>query len=220
MQESCESNRVAVYIDGNNLSRAILDAHWYEVMWVDLTRLSHELCERLPGNHHLRAIKYFTARPCGKQTCIDPPKADPEVFEKYVAANQNSDILETIRGKSVHRNGWHVEKRTDVNLAFHITADAYDEAFETAIVVSGDTDFVNLMISLIRKFPKKLFAIASPPVRINQLARELEDERAQHIRITEPMLRSSLLPTTVQHPKTRKPIVAPPLSYWVGSTAS
>lgn len=146
------------------------------------------------------------------------PKADPEVFERYVAANQTSDILETIRGKSVHRNGWHVEERTDVNLAFHITADAFDHAFETAIVVSGDTDFVNLTISLIRKFPKKLFVIASPPVRVNRLAKELSDERAQHIRITEPMLRGSLLPTTVHSPGIRRPIIAPPLSYWVGST--
>lgn len=64
-------------------------------------------------------------------------------------------------------NEWlrHEEKKTDVNIAVRILDDAYDDRFDKAIVVSGDSDLVPAIQSVYTRFPEKRIIVAFPPKR-------------------------------------------------------
>ena len=44
--------------------------------------------------------------------------------------------------KCGHKCGQSEEKKTDVNIAVRLLTDVYDDRFDTAIVISGDSDLV------------------------------------------------------------------------------
>ena len=208
-------NRTAVYNDGYNLFNAIFDIGWFDAIWVDLELLGQALAARLPGNPRLTMFNHFTARPCNNPKHISP-KADPEVFNAFVSANSVSSRVTVIRGAFVHRSHSHEEKQSDVNLAYQLTADAYQDAFDSAVIISGDTDFLRLIRTLSRTFPQKSFVIASPPGRTNRLAQRLEGEGLQQLKISKEMLLTSQLPPTVVDPKSNERHRAPSQSFWQG----
>jgi hypothetical protein len=47
------------------------------------------------------------------------------------------------------------EKRTDVNIAVRLLDDAYDDRFDLAVVISGDSDLVPPIEAVRRWFPSK-----------------------------------------------------------------
>ena len=57
------------------------------------------------------------------------------------------------------------EKKTDANIAVHILDDAYDDRFDTAMVISGDSDLVPPVESVRKRFPEKRVVVATPPKR-------------------------------------------------------
>ena len=211
-------NRVAVYNDGYNLFNAIFDTKWFDAIWVDLELLGETLADRLPGNPRLTMFNHFTARPCSNPEHA-APKADPAVFDSFVSANSVSSRVHVVRGTFVHRYSGgkhHEEKQSDVNLAYQLTADAYRDAFDSAIIISGDTDFLRLIRTLHRTFPSKSFVVASPPGRDNRLAQQLEGEGLQQLKISKGILLRSQLPPTVVDPTSNACYQVPPAEFWEG----
>ncbi len=59
----------------------------------------------------------------------------------------------------------HKEKMTDVNIATQLLADAYDDHYDTAFVVSGDSDLTTPVRQFRIRFPNKRLIIAFPPTQ-------------------------------------------------------
>ena len=75
--------------------------------------------------------------------------------------------------------------------------DALDDAFDTAIIVSGDSDLSPATESVKRLKPQKRIVAAFPQ---NRYSKELEDlaHLKPPIRIWEPLLRKSRLPELIK----------------------
>ena len=138
--------RVAVYIDGFNLYYGLRPRAGGRYYWLDLRRLAENL---LRPDQHLVVIRYFTAG-------VFPEPGDPD---KPTRQNTYLDALATLPNLHIHR-GYHQskeqrcltcgatwqtyeEKMTDVNIAVELLGDAQDDAFDTAIIVSGDGDLAS-----------------------------------------------------------------------------
>ena len=86
------------------------------------------------------------------------------------------------------------EKRTDVNLAVRMTADAAADRFDFAVLVSTDSDFVGLCQMIRgRQFGKSVF-LALPPQGDRQDMQALRDNVDGTVDILEAHLASSQLP--------------------------
>jgi uncharacterized LabA/DUF88 family protein len=152
--------RTTVYVDGFNLYFRALKGTPYK--WLDLMSLSKKL---LAPHNEITCIKYFTANVSG--TAGDPDKAIHQ--DLYIRACLHAiPCLEVIRGQfATHEvtrklvvpiNGqkyalvWdRKEKGSDVNLAAHLINDAWRDAFDCAVIVSGDSD-LGESIRLVREY--------------------------------------------------------------------
>lgn len=137
--------RTSIYVDGFNLYYGCLKGTPYR--WLDPKALATKLLR--PG-HEIGCIKYFTAK---VRSFPNKPNA-PARQDAYIRALRSLPELEVIYGhflsKDVWRSRtdgggwvqvvWHEEKGSDVNLATHLIADAYEDRFEAAIVISNDSD--------------------------------------------------------------------------------
>jgi uncharacterized LabA/DUF88 family protein len=56
---------------------------------------------------------------------------------------------------------------TDVNIATRILVDSFQNKFDTAFLISGDTDLIPPIREIKSLFPKKRIVVAFPPGRHN-----------------------------------------------------
>ncbi|MCK9487883.1 MAG: NYN domain-containing protein [Xanthomonadales bacterium] len=161
-------NRVIGYIDGFNLFFGLRDSGLRRYYWLDPAKLIANL---LKPDQSLVGTRYFTAR-------IGSNTADPD---KHLRQQTYLEAVETLPGveitfgqylskpKSCRRcqTTWthSEEKMTDVNIAVRLLTDAMDDAFDTAIIVSADSDLVPPVQVIRQRFPGKRVIIASPPNR-------------------------------------------------------
>lgn len=188
--------RVIAYIDGFNLYFGLGAKGWKRYYWIDVRWLAERLLR--PGQT-LAGVRYFTARVSGAR---DP--GEPKRQTTYLEA------LETLRGVTIHYghylvkprrchacgNRWdfHEEKMTDVNLAVALLEDAYDDRFDTALIVSADSDLLALIEAVRRRFGGKRVVVAFPPARASAALRRIAHASLTIGRAT---LRDSQLPETV-----------------------
>ena len=86
---------------------------------------------------------------------------------------------------------------TDVNLAIQLLTDAFDDAFDVAIIISGDSDLTTPIRRVRERYPAKRLIVAFPPKR-----NSAELQRAAHgyMRIGKDKLRGSQLSETITKP--------------------
>ena len=84
----------------------------------------------------------------------------------------------------------HEEKETDVNIGVHLMADAQQDRFDRALVVSADTD-LNAAVALVLKETNKKIDIVAPPKRKNRNSRALFE-------IAKGKVANSLLPAVIE----------------------
>ena len=56
---------------------------------------------------------------------------------------------------------------TDVNISVALLGDAQDDLFDTAMIVSADSDLVGPVQAVLRRYPEKRVLIAFPPRRVS-----------------------------------------------------
>ena len=83
---------------------------------------------------------------------------------------------------------------TDVNIAVQLLCDAHDNAFDTAIIVSGDSDLSGPIANVIQRFPNKRVVVAFPP---NRVSKELRSVATAYFAIGRDIFRDSQLPEEV-----------------------
>jgi len=89
------------------------------------------------------------------------------------------------------------EKMTDVNIAIQMLNDAFDDVYDVALVVSGDSDLTTPVRRVRERFPRKRVIVAFPPRRHSS---ELKRWATGFVSIGEDKLRASQLPRDLAKP--------------------
>jgi uncharacterized LabA/DUF88 family protein len=165
-QLKMSKNRVIVYIDGFNLYFGMQDAGIENSKWLNIKSLIESY---LTHNQELIEIKYFTSRITNQ-----PGKQKRQTT--YLEALETSGvtiIYGLYKAKDIECNNcghnWSVsnEKMTDVNIATHLLLDAFEDKYDTAILISGDSDLVPPVKAIHKHFNKKTVSVFFPPNRHN-----------------------------------------------------
>lgn len=161
------NERVIVYVDGFNLYFGIKAKGWNDVLWLNIKTLAESL---LKQEQTLHATKYFTSR-----IRNNPPKEKRQgtfvealetLTDLYIFYGHYQSNIETCY-KCGHSYPSNNEKMTDVNIATELLCDAFHDKFDTAIIVSGDSDLVPPIKAIKNYFPSKKVIVAFPPERFN-----------------------------------------------------
>lgn len=90
------------------------------------------------------------------------------------------------------------EKRTDVNIAVRLLSDAYEDRFDMAMVISGDSDLVPSVEAVRQRFRRKRVIVASPPKRWSA---DLAQSAHAAFQVSRAAIRSNRLPDPVITPE-------------------
>lgn len=191
-------SRVAVYVDGFNLYFGLRSKGWHKYYWLDLVALAQAL---LKQGQTLQGVHYFTSRIRANGRNV----ADMQRQTAYLEALGTLPNLQLHYGHYLEKPKkclscgatWmdYEEKMTDVNIAVQLLADAYDDRFDTALLISGDSDLTTPVRRLRSQFPNKRLVVVFPPDR-----QSFELKKASNATFTlgEANLRKSQLPSQVQ----------------------
>jgi len=165
-----------VYIDAFNLYFGCVKKTPYK--WLDLSKL----CALLLPQHRIERIKYFTAR---VKSLPNNPNA-PQRQQLYLRALMTLPNLEIIYGHFLsHKVRMPLanpvagqpktievirtnEKGSDVNLATHLLHDAYQIRYESAVVISGDSDLLTA-VQVVKNELRKPVGVLNPQKRPSRM---------------------------------------------------
>lgn len=133
-----KTKRVAVFIDGSNLH--------YKLKDLGIRNLSYfqygEFALWLAAERLLVAKRYYVG--------VVRAKDDDERGQKlrrnqkrlfnHLSSKRCGFLIE--RGYIMHNDGQYYEKGVDVKIAVDIVVGAYEDAYDTAVLVSSDTDLI------------------------------------------------------------------------------
>lgn len=162
-----KKERVIVYVDGFNLYFGIKQAGLTNCKWLDLRKLALSLFK---PHQELVTIKYFTSRVNNnpekqkRQTTFIEALETTGVMVFY--GHYQSDTIECKRCGAVWSSN--NEKMTDVNIATQMIIDAYNDDYDTAMLISGDSDLVPPIKAIHQNFENKRVFVAFPPNRFNK----------------------------------------------------
>lgn len=140
-------NRVAFFVDGYNLYHAIDNIvkgnpSLNYLKWVDLRKLFTYFIQ--PQDDEIADIFFFTARP------IHTPGDVQQRYSALMIAYQRFLKIHAVYGKFKKKMQrcktcgavWprHEEKESDVNLAVYIVREAYEKKYDSAFIVTQDSD--------------------------------------------------------------------------------
>ena len=173
--------KTIVYVDGFNLQYGLLRET--SLRWLDLEKFVRSL---LLPSYEIARIKYFTARVQHDSNMPSLPE-DQAMYLKVLAANPLIKIIEgnykrfRIKlpfakepciscGRTKYATVWKtVEKKSDVNLAVEMTADAFEDNADAFVLISGDSDH-SAALALARHLRNKKTIVFNPhPGACNEL---------------------------------------------------
>jgi uncharacterized LabA/DUF88 family protein len=181
--------KTIVYVDAFNLYYGAVKDTPYK--WLDISALCRAM---LQPENVIAGIKYFTAR-------VQPRPGDPSQpmrQQVYLRALQTIPNLQIVYGHYLSHVVWMPlahpvpgqkpfvqvvkteEKGSDVNLASHMLVDAADNAFECAVIVSGDSD-LKTPVQLVQNRFHKIVGVLNPQ-KIKCRALETTARFYKHIR--------------------------------------
>lgn len=191
--------RVFFYIDGFNLYYGIKKTKKQYLKWLDIEKLAAKL---IRGGANLVAIKYFTAR-------IEGNKPTTQRQKTYLNALSISEKITITYGHFLAKErtcrkchscyNTHEEKKTDVNIACELLSDAYENRFDLAYVVSGDSDLVPPIKKTVSM--GKRIVIASPP---NRNSKELVSVASASVHLNVNLLKKCVFSDVVVTKKGKK----------------
>jgi len=158
--------RIIAYIDGFNLYFG-MKTDGNKTLWLNPQKLITSL---LKSNQELISIKYFTSR-----VRNNPDKEKRQ--KTYIEALQTLSNFQIIYGhyqshietcrRCGHSYPYSNEKMTDVNIAVAMMEDAHNDLYDTAFLVTGDSDLVPPINSVHKIYNNKRVFVAFPPNRHN-----------------------------------------------------
>lgn len=168
--------RVMVYVDGFNLYHGMRQSFGRTYHWLDLESLSRRLLKR---DQHMLRVRYFTARvrrtEAGRLRQV-------HYLEALAAHCSKLEIIEgrfqrkTIMCQSCRRR-WvtYEEKESDVNIAIAMVEDAARDRYDTALVISADSDLSPAVRAARRIRPSTRVVAVFPPRRYSDELKRVAD---------------------------------------------
>ncbi len=187
--------RVAVYIDGFNLYHALLRFQDNRVKWLDLRALSERLIS--PQTEKIERIYYFSAY----AKWLPGPMSRHEKYVKALAATGITCVLGHFKHKDRkcikcgHTWKGHEEKETDVNIGITLLNDAYKNLYDTAYLITRDSDLVPAIKMVLAEFKNKRVVAVAPPLMGH--SNDLINVCSFKKKITPAHIQSCLFPNTV-----------------------
>ena len=210
--------RVITYVDGFNLYYGLKAANWRRYYWLDLVALARQF---LSKNQRLDQVKYFTAEIAGNNDKVTRQRTFLSAL-----SNHCKEGLKIIKGKYFKKSvtcythqfasgrpnfspclNYHgflcngilkvpEEKMTDVNIATAMLVDAFTDKFDTAFLLTGDTDLIPPIKAIMNMDSPKKIILLFPPKRISEDLKKLIGlQRCRYVK--EKHLLQSLLPLDV-----------------------
>lgn len=192
--------RVIAYIDGFNLFFGMRSKGWRRYYWLDPRALARNL---LKPRQTLVSTKYFTAR-------ISDTPNDPGKRERQ---NTYLEAIDTLPATSIYYGHYlpkpqrcfrcgstwisHEEKMTDVNMAVEMLKDAFADRFDTALLLSADSDLTAPVEAVRSLYEDKRIVVACPPDR---QSKRLESVAHAYFRVGRKKLQDSQFPDEVRKP--------------------
>jgi uncharacterized LabA/DUF88 family protein len=165
--------RVIVYIDGFNLYFGLKSKGWKRYYWLNLKKLAENILKPIQT---LVFTKYFTSR-----VSFPPDKVKRQgVFIEALETLDNFKVYfgHYLTNPRTCRKCGNIEsipneKMTDVNIAVEMLTDAFEDKFDTAILVTADSDLIGPIKTILRLFPAKRVVVAFPPDRFSFALKEV-----------------------------------------------
>ena len=190
-----DKNRVAFFIDGCNLYHSLPVCDGFrQYRWLDLRRLA----ECFYNPRRIEQIIYFTAY-------ADWSQSKTNRHRTYIQAQRNRGVavefgeFHKIKKRcraECKRTYWtHEEKQTDVNIAIKLLELAVKDEYDTAVLVTGDSDMVPGVKAVKRLYPDKQVHVLIPP---SSRAKALMQACHAHRTIKKNHLADSQLPNPVR----------------------
>jgi uncharacterized LabA/DUF88 family protein len=186
--------RVSFYIDGLNLYHSINDIRsFHKYKWLDIKRFCASFIRK---DETISRVKYFTS--------YAHHIADSYTRHKiYIKALQLTDIdiifgrfgKKTVKCKKCRKEFYaYEEKRIDVEIAVNFLADAINDHYDKAFILSGDSDLVPAIKLVRQNCPEKELGVIIP---ISRQAEELKLTADSHMKVKEKHLKTSQLEDSI-----------------------
>ena len=138
MNQFNKRERVAVYIDGNNLYKYLKDK---EINFPKGVKFDfNKFVDFLVKDRECISKRYYV----GIAKNLDNTEKSKQIVkgqQKFLAKIEN-DGFTIKRGRVIYDKGKIREKGTDVKIAIDLVIGAADDIYDTAILVSSDTDLI------------------------------------------------------------------------------
>jgi len=184
--------RVLGFVDGFNLYFGLKQAGYDTLLWLDVSRLVGNLCK---PHQECMGVRYFTARLNGPGPKHERQKTLLEAYETLKDCSVHFGVYQTnSRTCSACGAPWYQanEKMTDVNIAVEMLSGAFNDEFDTALLISADSDLAPAVQKTVELFKKRV-VIAFPPKRFSTRLRDLASAYTYISRAQ--LARSQLSPT-------------------------
>jgi uncharacterized LabA/DUF88 family protein len=188
--------RVISYIDGFNLYFGLRERGWRKYYWLDLVAMSEAL---LKPWQQLEHCHYFTAHINHQSRSQSAARQsiwlDALATRERLSTHFGHYLPKPRECRKCNAN-WqdYEEKMTDVNIASQMLVDAYNDRYDTALLVSGDSDLTTPVRLIRENFSDKRVIVAFPPRRNSA---ELSRYASGTLKLGEDKLRQNLLPSPV-----------------------
>ena len=187
-------NRVSFFIDGFNVFHSLDSEKFYhKYKWLDLSSLAKCF---VSSKDTVVDIYYFTsyaewepAKKARHQLLIRAltMKGVKIVFGKFKLRDKKCRLC--------HKTyQTFEEKQMDVNISIKLFQCAHNDTFDTAILMTGDSDIVPAIIAVKETFPAKRIGLVIP---IGRSAEEIKKACDFHMKMKEKHLRSSQFPNSI-----------------------
>jgi uncharacterized LabA/DUF88 family protein len=168
--------RVVAYVDGFNLYFGLRERYGRKYLWLNVQALAASLLR--PGQS-LKGVEYFTAR------VRNNAEGEQRQSDYLDALGEHSPLVKIKDGRFQEKDRrcrgcgsvWTIfeEKETDVNIAVALLADAVRDRFDTAFVISADSDLCPAVRETKSLFPAKRIIAAFPPSRRSADLKQVAD---------------------------------------------
>lgn len=152
--------KVMVFIDFENFNIAVMN--YYRTLGepaakLDYNKIPREIVAMLPGNNEL--VKTFLCAPKPDEFLMQDSRRKNTYNwinglknQKYFTVIEGQHLARPVSGFTVdtmdiNKPGsfYVVEKGTDINMAVHMVAKGFLNSYDTAVIVSGDSDYIPVL---------------------------------------------------------------------------
>jgi uncharacterized LabA/DUF88 family protein len=174
--------RLEIFVDGSNFNAALAREGFGAQTDLNV------FATRLSRDHQLVKLRYYTSPLANKRGSAFHRQ------QRFFEELRRSRRIELVLGRHEPRRDrdgrwYHLEKETDVNLAVDMVVGAYEDRFDVAMLVAGDTDYLRA-IHVVQSLGKPVVWCHLPAQRHTDLLAQTCHEKRE---LTEKFLRTCML---------------------------